>query len=40
MSVALDGGFHWALLASSTFMLAAAVIALRTTNTRAEPGVR
>jgi EmrB/QacA subfamily drug resistance transporter len=36
--VALDAGFHLALLAASFFLLAAALIALRTTNTRSEPG--
>ncbi len=40
LGVALDSGFHRALLASSIFMLAAAVIALRTTNTRGEPELR
>jgi EmrB/QacA subfamily drug resistance transporter len=34
---ALTSGFQRALLASSAFMLAAALIALRTTNTRGEP---
>jgi EmrB/QacA subfamily drug resistance transporter len=34
---ALTSGFQRALLASSIFLLAAAVIALRTTNTRGEP---
>jgi MFS family permease len=34
---ALDAGFHRALLAASIFLLAAAVIALRTTNTRGAP---
>jgi hypothetical protein len=38
--VALDAGFQRALLASSIFMLAVAVIALRNTNTRGDPGVR
>jgi EmrB/QacA subfamily drug resistance transporter len=35
---ALDSGFHRALLAASIFLLAAALIALRTTNTRGAPG--
>jgi EmrB/QacA subfamily drug resistance transporter len=34
---ALSSGFRWALTASSIFLVAAAVIALRTTNTRGEP---
>jgi EmrB/QacA subfamily drug resistance transporter len=34
---ALDAGFHRALLAGSIFLLAAAIIALRTTNTRGGP---
>jgi EmrB/QacA subfamily drug resistance transporter len=34
---ALDAGFHRALLAASIFLLAAAVIALRTTSTRGGP---
>jgi hypothetical protein len=34
---ALTSGFQRALLACSIFMLAAAVIALRATNTRGEP---
>jgi MFS family permease len=34
---ALTSGFHQALLASSIFLVAAAVIALRATNTRGEP---
>ena len=33
---ALTGGFHWALLAASLFLLAAALIALRATNTRGQ----
>jgi predicted MFS family arabinose efflux permease len=36
-SVSLTEGFHRALLASSIFLLGAAVIALRATNTRGEP---
>jgi EmrB/QacA subfamily drug resistance transporter len=36
-SLALTEGFHRALLASSIFLLGAAVIALRATNTRGEP---
>ncbi len=36
-SFALTQGFHRALLASSLFLLAAAAIALRATNTRGEP---
>ncbi len=35
--LALTEGFHRALLASSLFLLGAAVIALRATNTRGEP---
>jgi hypothetical protein len=35
--LALTQGFHRALLASSLFLLAAAAIALRATNTRGEP---
>jgi hypothetical protein len=35
--LALTQGFHRALLASSIFLLGAAVIALRATNTRGEP---
>ncbi|HEY1480747.1 MAG TPA: MFS transporter [Gaiellales bacterium] len=38
-AAALDGGFQRALLASSIFLLVAAVIALRTTNTREESAV-
>ena len=34
---ALTSGFHRALLASSVFLVAAAVIALRATNTKGEP---
>jgi MFS family permease len=34
---ALTSGFHRALLASSLFLVAAAVIALRATNTKGEP---
>jgi hypothetical protein len=34
---ALTAGFHRALLASSIFLLAAAVIAVRSSNTRGEP---
>jgi MFS family permease len=34
---ALTQGFHRALLASSIFLIAAALIALRATNTRGEP---
>ena len=34
---ALTSGFHRALLASSMFLVAAAVIALRATNTKGEP---
>ncbi len=34
---ALTSGFHLALLASSIFLVAAALIALRATNTRGEP---
>ena len=34
---ALTAGFHRALLACAVFLLAAAVIALRATNTRGEP---
>ncbi|MDQ1541492.1 MAG: hypothetical protein QOH29_2218, partial [Actinomycetota bacterium] len=34
---ALTSGFHRALLASSIFLAAAAVIALRATNTKGEP---
>jgi predicted MFS family arabinose efflux permease len=34
---ALTSGFRWALTASSIFLVAAALIALRTTNTRGEP---
>jgi EmrB/QacA subfamily drug resistance transporter len=37
MPAALTSGFHRALLASSIFLAAAAVIALRATNTRGEP---
>jgi predicted MFS family arabinose efflux permease len=37
LSDALTSGFRWALTASSIFLVAAAVIALRTTNTRGEP---
>ena len=36
-SRALTDGFHRALLLSSIFVLGAAVIALRATNTRGEP---
>jgi hypothetical protein len=36
-TAALTGGFHRALLLSSTFVLGAAVIALRTASTRGEP---
>jgi EmrB/QacA subfamily drug resistance transporter len=39
MPVALDAGFHRALLAASIVLLAAALIALRTTNTRGEPSL-
>jgi len=35
--LALTQGFHRALLASSLFLLGAAVIAMRATNTRGEP---
>lgn len=35
--VALDSGFHQAMLAASIFMLAATLFALRTTNSRGEP---
>jgi hypothetical protein len=35
--LALTEGFHRALLASSIFLLGAAVIALKATNTRGEP---
>ena len=35
--VALNAGFHVALLAASVFLLAAALIALRTTSSRGEP---
>ena len=34
---ALDAGFHQALIAASIFMLAAALLALRTPSTRGEP---
>jgi MFS family permease len=37
---ALTAGFHRALLACAFFLLAAAVIALRATNTRSEPAAR
>ena len=37
LPAALTSGFHRALLAASAFLLAAAVIALRATNTRGEP---
>jgi EmrB/QacA subfamily drug resistance transporter len=37
LPAALTSGFHRALLASSIFLVAAAVIALRATNTRGEP---
>ncbi|HEY1700682.1 MAG TPA: MFS transporter [Trebonia sp.] len=36
---ALDAGFHRALLVGSIFLLAAAIIALRTTNTRGGPSL-
>jgi predicted MFS family arabinose efflux permease len=36
---ALTSGFHLALLASSAFLLVAALIALRATNTRGEPTI-
>jgi hypothetical protein len=35
--VALTSGFHLALFVSSLFLVAAALIALRATNTRGEP---
>jgi hypothetical protein len=37
---ALTAGFHRALLACAIFLLAAAVIALRATNSRGEPAAR
>jgi EmrB/QacA subfamily drug resistance transporter len=37
LPVALTGGFRWALTASSIFLVMAALIALRTANTRGEP---
>jgi EmrB/QacA subfamily drug resistance transporter len=36
-SAALDAGFHLALMAAAAFLLAAALIALRTTTSRGEP---
>jgi EmrB/QacA subfamily drug resistance transporter len=36
-AAALDGGFHQALIAAAAFLLAAALVALRTTSTRGEP---
>src|SRR5215467_1810002 len=36
--VALDAGFHQALTAAAIFLLAAALVALRTTSARGEPG--
>ena len=36
-AVALTGGFQWALLACSAFLLSSAVIGLRVTSTRGEP---
>jgi len=35
-AAALDGGFHQALIAAAAFLLAAALVALRTTSTRGE----
>jgi len=39
-AVALTGGFRWALVACAIFLLGAAVIAMRATNTRGEPPAR
>jgi EmrB/QacA subfamily drug resistance transporter len=36
-AAALDGGFHQALIAAAVFLLAAALVALRTTSSRGEP---